>query len=340
MSNEGVTESQTLLLRLLPKHLSDNLTSLLSAPPSPQIIKQLAYLAPSTVSISHIGLKGCCARPVPVPEQQQQQHDGTAAAAATLDPTAPPDPNNPTSAPATHTNPPSSPNFKEGERWEFFMPWIVDSSNSTFDPDPTRPTLNTKMSPTRNKIYKLKSYPALLTNLPTILELQKTSTKSTYVKLTEIGQMLLVFGSETSLQTHLTSLTPHLSPNHPSYYPHGVSPPFHSLLRSRYNDSRRFGYPHNFTPQSIQSVEVEILEYLRDANLLSKRKRRNEKGVLNFDSRGVVEEVFEEEVGYEPWMDDYGRSVGGVSFKEGERLEREHPEVWLGGKKDCVDEFL
>eukprot|EP00519_Triparma_laevis_P002536 CAMPEP_0182508726 /NCGR_PEP_ID=MMETSP1321-20130603/25530_1 /TAXON_ID=91990 /ORGANISM="Bolidomonas sp., Strain RCC1657" /LENGTH=130 /DNA_ID=CAMNT_0024714845 /DNA_START=129 /DNA_END=518 /DNA_ORIENTATION=- len=130
MSNEGVTESQTLLLRLLPKHLSDNLTSLLSAPPSPQIIKQLAYLAPSTVSISHIGLKGCCARPVPVPvpEQQQQQHDGT-----TLDPTAPPDPNNPNATTATHANPPSSPNFKEGERWEFFMPWIVDSSNSTFD---------------------------------------------------------------------------------------------------------------------------------------------------------------------------------------------------------------
>ncbi|GMI10515.1 hypothetical protein TrLO_g11166 [Triparma laevis f. longispina] len=304
----GVTDSQTLLLRLMPKHLSDNLTSLLSAPPSPQIIKQLAYLPPSSVSISHVGLKGCCARPC-APQQQ---------------------------LPTAGANPGVVPGQEEqeklqvGVRWEFFMPWIVDSKNSTFDPDPTRPTLNTKMSPTRTQIYKLKSYPALLTNLPTILELHKTSTKSSYIKLTEIGQMLMVFGTDAELSAHLLFTSSHSSKNFPSYYPHGLSPPFHSILHTRFNDSHRFGFPHDHLPSEVQNVEVEIVEFLKDGNLWGKRRKRTEKQIWEWDSRGAIEEIVEEEVPYEPWMDDYGRSVGGVTFKEGERLEREHPENFWG----------
>jgi transcription initiation factor TFIID subunit 7 len=43
----------------------------------------------------------------------------------------------------------------------------------------------------------------------------------------------------------------------------------------------------------------------------------------------ILEEVLEEVVDYEPWMDDYGRQQSGIEFDASDQIATVHPEIWL-----------
>ena len=43
----------------------------------------------------------------------------------------------------------------------------------------------------------------------------------------------------------------------------------------------------------------------------------------------MLEEVVEEVVDYEPWMDDYGRQPAGVELDAEDGMVQAHPELWL-----------
>merc|ERR1712238_373999 len=52
-------------------------------------------------------------------------------------------------------------------------------------------------------------------------------------------------------------------------------------------------------------------------------------GRVNKASKKIHEEIFDEVVDYEPWMDHYGAKPAGVEFEEGDEICKLHPEVWL-----------
>lgn len=47
----------------------------------------------------------------------------------------------------------------------------------------------------------------------------------------------------------------------------------------------------------------------------------------------VLEEVVEEVVDYEPWMDDYGRQEAGIEFDASDQIATVHPEIWISPEK-------
>jgi hypothetical protein len=78
---------------------------------------------------------------------------------------------------------------------------------------------------------------------------------------------------------------------------------------------------------AVVDVEVELLQLMEKISKDEKAKR-NKLPSLTSASK-VLEEVVEEVVSFEPWMDDYGRELSGVEFAADDQLCTQHPEVWL-----------
>jgi transcription initiation factor TFIID subunit 7 len=47
----------------------------------------------------------------------------------------------------------------------------------------------------------------------------------------------------------------------------------------------------------------------------------------------LLEEVVEDVVDYEPWMDDFGRQPSGIEFDASDQIATVHPEIWLEPEK-------
>src|SRR3569623_2078506 len=62
---------------------------------------------------------------------------------------------------------------------------------------------------------------------------------------------------------------------------------------------------------------------------------------LTLNLSTTQEEIEEEVVDYEPWMDDHGSSPDGVEFDADDPLCSMHPEVWLSSKtvKEIKDDI-
>jgi len=86
-------------------------------------------------------------------------------------------------------------------------------------------------------------------------------------------------------------------------------------------------------PQMQEVVEVEKdLVALMDAISTkdpTKRAGRGNHGTNRSMHTKVLEEVEDTFVGYEPWMDDYGKEPKGVEFDEMDVKCKTHPELWL-----------
>lgn len=91
---------------------------------------------------------------------------------------------------------------------------------------------------------------------------------------------------------------------------------------------------HSAVPPQMQEVmEVEKdLVALMDAISTkdpTKRAGRGNHGTNRSMHTKVLEEVEDTFVGYEPWMDDYGKEPKGVEFDEMDVKCKTHPELWL-----------
>jgi len=168
------------------------------------------------------------------------------------------------------------------------------------------------------------TYPARLVNLPCPVELHKTHDHAAYYKSVDIAQMLIVYEDDMALDEADEKPVD----GFPSYYHSGLTPPLHRVVEKKYaaREHTAVAPPR----QAVQDVETELIRLMEKiAAQESNKTKRNKAVPLLTAANKIVEEVVEEVVDYEPWMDDYGNQVTGVEFTADEQLCSLHPEVWL-----------
>lgn len=175
------------------------------------------------------------------------------------------------------------------------------------------------------------TYPARLVNLPCPVELHKTHDHAMYYKCVDIGQMLIVYEDEMALEE--AEAAPK-SEGFPSYYPSGLTPPMKRVVERRF-EAREHKALAPSRPE-VTEVETELAQ-LMDRIAKNPGGRTKKKLVTNIALGSVLEEVEEDVVDYEPWMDDYGKQPDGVEFDDQDNRCTKHPELWLSADK--IDEI-
>jgi len=180
------------------------------------------------------------------------------------------------------------------------------------------------------------TYPARLVNLPCPVELHKTLNHATYYKSVDVAQMLIVYEDRNSMED--AEIAPGYKNNgFPAYEPDGLTPPMAKVVERRFAN-REHKYPNqNLPPQEVAEVEKELnilMSSLSNDGAPGKKGRgvQGSSGRVNKSnkaSKKIHEEIFDEVVDYEPWMDHYGAKPAGVEFEEGDEICKLHPEVWL-----------
>eukprot|EP00984_Skeletonema_dohrnii_P029734 scaffold20605_cov110-Skeletonema_dohrnii-CCMP3373.AAC.8 len=174
------------------------------------------------------------------------------------------------------------------------------------------------------------TYPARLVNLPCPVEVHKTHDHATYHKSADIGQMLIVYEDEYAME-EAENEKGYKIEGFPSYYHSGLSPPMKRVVQRRFRarfeerESKAIPPPH----KEVSEVEKGIQELITKLSAKpGKQKGRGRGGSSAAASSStvttkekVIEEVEDEIVDYEPWMES-GKiyTMNDVKF---------HPECWL-----------
>ena len=166
------------------------------------------------------------------------------------------------------------------------------------------------------------TYPARLVNLPCPVELHKTHDHAMYYKCCDLAQMLIVYEDEMALE----EADEKPIEGFPSYYPSGLTPPTRRIVERRFDarEHKAVAPPR----AAVADVEVELLELMEKLSKDEKNRRKNKVPTLTSATK-VLEEVVEEAVEYEPWMDDYGRQPHGIELDADDQQINSHPEVWI-----------
>ena len=177
------------------------------------------------------------------------------------------------------------------------------------------------------------TYPARLVNLPCPVEIHKTHDHAAYYKSADIAQMLIVYEDEMALEE---SAEEKQIEGFTSYYHSGLTPPMRRVVERRF--ARR---DHSAAPPpraAIVDVENEIVRLMERIAMSekattssassNKQQQKNKIPPLTAANK-VFEEVVDDIVDYEPWMNDFGRQAGGVEFDADDQQCSLHPEVWL-----------
>jgi hypothetical protein len=208
---------------------------------------------------------------------------------------------------------------------------IDDNDNDNNNNDPSIPTEQEELLD-QYTLWNFHcdgaTYPARLINLPCPIEIHKTHDHAMYYKCVDVAQMLIVYEDMTSLE-EAESSPGYKSDAHPSYYRSGLTPPMDKVVQRRFMNREHSAVP----PQMQEVMEVEKdLVALMDAISTkdpTKRAGRGNHGTNRSMHTKVLEEVEDTFVGYEPWMDDYGKEPKGVEFDEMDVKCKTHPELWL-----------
>jgi transcription initiation factor TFIID subunit 7 len=180
------------------------------------------------------------------------------------------------------------------------------------------------------------TYPARLVNLPCPVEVHKTHDHATYHKSADIGQMLIVYEDEYAME-EAENEKGYKIEGFPSYYHSGLSPPMKRVVQRRFRarfeerESSAIPPPH----KEVSEVEKEIQELITQLSAKpGKQKGRGRGGGGGSSSNAasssstvvttkekVIEEIEDEIVDYEPWME------GGKIYTIEDA--KKHPEWWL-----------
>lgn len=86
----------------------------------------------------------------------------------------------------------------------------------------------------------------------------------------------------------------------------------------------------------VADVEREIHQLMtkisKESSSANKRSKVPSLATAQHQNK-VLEEVLEEVVDYEPWMDDEGRQQAGIEFDAEDTIATKHPEIWLAPEK-------
>lgn len=171
-----------------------------------------------------------------------------------------------------------------------------------------------------------KVYPARLVNLPCPLEILKTHDRAMYYKTVDVCQLLVVYKDKNALKEAddmlETMKQKSKGEDFPSYYHSGITPPMQRVVEKRFSKRE-----HNLkaTPpfEEIRAIEDELIE------LIKKVSKDAQKKSATTTTNKILEQIEDEVVDYEPWMDDYGRTPQGIEFSVEDAECKKHPEVWL-----------
>ena len=165
------------------------------------------------------------------------------------------------------------------------------------------------------------TYPAKLVNLPCPVELHKTHDHAAYFKCSDVAQMLIVYEDDMALEEAEEKAIE----GFPSYYHSGLTPPMKRVVERRFaaREHKAAAPPR----VAVADVEEELLTLMDKISKDEKTKRSKLPSLTTANK--TLEEVEEEIVDYEPWMDDFGRQPHGVEFDADDQLCSQHPEVWL-----------
>lgn len=172
------------------------------------------------------------------------------------------------------------------------------------------------------------TYPARLTNLPCPIEVHKTHDHAMYYKCVDVAQMLIVYEDETAME-EAESMPGYRIEGYPSYYHSGLTPPMTKVVQRRFTQREHADVPPPMN--EVMEVEKELITLIeaistKDPN---KRQGRGNHSAQRSMQTKVLEEVEDEVVEYEPWMDNYGKEPAGIEFEETDAICKKHPELWL-----------
>jgi transcription initiation factor TFIID subunit 7 len=176
------------------------------------------------------------------------------------------------------------------------------------------------------------TYPARLVNLPCPIEIHKTHDHAMYYKSCDVAQMLIVY--EDSMALDEADASPKAE-GYPSYYHSGVSPALKRVVERRF--ALREHQPRAPPRNEVTDVEKEVHELMCQISKEGGKRNKVPSLATAQHQNKILEEVLEEVVDYEPWMDDYGRQKAGIEFEAGDQIASIHPEIWLSPEK--IDEI-
>lgn len=177
------------------------------------------------------------------------------------------------------------------------------------------------------------TYPARLVNLPCPVEIHKTHDHAMYYKCADIAQMLIVYEDVTALE-EAESMPGYKHEAFPSYYHSGLTKPMSRVVQRRFLQREHAPVPPPM--KEVMEVENYLMELIDKMSMKDPSKkvgRGGSKGPGRSMTTKVLEEIEDEVVDYEPWMDDYGRVPLGIEFDESDAICKMHPEVWLDAEE-------
>lgn len=170
-----------------------------------------------------------------------------------------------------------------------------------------------------------KEYPALLMNLPTVVESHKTFDNKTFLKSGDIGQMLQVFHTNEEKDVMRNKIHKHTL--YGEYMPSGLTPPTIDIVKRKFELTRKNDHSA-FLPYRIRQVHDDINNFGMQTSSSSGNQGRNSSVAQNHasvltslkesyaryllsrpdrkdvEAPVVSESVLEEVVDFEEWMID------------------------------------
>jgi transcription initiation factor TFIID subunit 7 len=176
------------------------------------------------------------------------------------------------------------------------------------------------------------TYPARLVNLPCPIEIHKTHDHAMYYKSCDVAQMLIVY--EDSMALDEADAYPK-EEGYPSYYHSGVAPALKRVVERRF--ALREHQPRAPPRNEVTDIEKEVHELMCQISKEGGKRNKVPSLATAQHQNKILEEVVEEVVDFEPWMDDYGLQKSGIEFEAGDQVANNHPEIWLSPEK--IDEI-
>jgi len=183
------------------------------------------------------------------------------------------------------------------------------------------------------------SYPARLVNLPCPVELHKTHDHAMYYKCSDVAQLLVVYEDGMSME-EAEATQGYKSEHYPSYYHSGLTPPMKRVVERRFEKRDIKVIPPPRT--EVTEIEQELRKMIDRVSDSSKsNKGKSKTPSLSVGTAKAIEEVEEELVDYEFWMDENGKKKNGIEFSSDDPLAIKYPDLWLdAGEIEAIKQKL
>jgi len=142
--------------------------------------------------------------------------------------------------------------------------------------------------------------------------------------------MLIVYEDENDME-EIESAAEYRVDGFPSYYYSGLTPPMKRVVERRFaaREHKSIAPPRAEVADIEKELKSLIATISRDTSKMRGKNSSAAASAVPSEASKVIDEVVDDVVIYEQWMDDYGNQPKGIEFDEKDKLCTTHPEVWL-----------